>query len=98
MRKEHTVYFKIFRKDEIKLLRGLIYLEPGAQPTLQDFEQCLKACGHNVRIEDTEKFIFRATEAGEEYVIDVLEDYEKTNRDLHVESLAKTFIKNDIPL
>lgn len=93
MKKEHIVHFKIIHKTGTKQLRGLIFLEENQEPTLQDFEQCLRDCGHDVRIENKEQFIFKAYKPGEEYLIDVLEDYEDEHtRDRYVESLAKTFI------
>ncbi|MBW7475842.1 hypothetical protein K0T92_13935 [Paenibacillus oenotherae] len=95
MRKEHIVYFKVIHKGEASLLRGLLYLEEGQEPTLQDFEQCLRACGHDVRVIDQEQFIFTANRDGEDYTIDVIEDYEQTHRDLYSDSLNKTFIKKD---
>lgn len=96
MRKEHIVYFKVFHKGQASLLRGLLYLEEGKEPTVQDFEQCLRACGHDVRaVIDQEQFIFTAYRDGEEYTIDVIEDYEKNHRDLYSDNLNKTFIKKD---
>ncbi|MEI7025056.1 hypothetical protein [Paenibacillus sp. y28] len=95
MKIEHIIHFKVIRKGETKQLRGLIYLEENQLPTLQDYEQCLKQCGHDVRVEDTEKFIFKAFDHGEEYLIDVLEDHQKMTRDRQVENLASNFIKKD---
>lgn len=99
MKQEHIVHFKIISKAGTRQLRGLIYLEENQEPTLQDFEQCLKDCGHEVRIENKEQFIFRAFKPGEEYLIDVLEDYEDSHtRDRHAESLSKTFMKDNNPI
>lgn len=98
MKKEHIVHFKIISKAGTRTLRGLMYLEENQEPTLQDFEKVLKDCGHDVRIEDKEQFIFKAYKPGEEYIIDVLEDYEQPTRDRHAESLAKTFIKENNPI
>lgn len=99
MKREHIVHFKIISKTGTRQLRGLIYLEENQEPTLQDFEQCLKDCGHDVRIENKEQFIFKAFKPGEEYLIDVLEDYEDPQtRDRHAESLFKTFMKDNTPL
>jgi len=97
--KEHIVHFKMISKTGTRLLRGLIYLEDHQKPTIQDFEQCLKDCGHDVRIENKEKFIFKAFRPGEEYLIDVLEDYEDPHtRDRYADSLAKSFMKDNNPI
>ncbi|MOA21015.1 hypothetical protein D3C78_1414920 [compost metagenome] len=93
MKKEHTIHFKIIRGKETKRLTGIIYLEENAEPTLQDFEQCLKQCGHDVHIEDRQQFIFRSNNPKDDYLIDVLEDYKPNNKDLAAENLAKTFVK-----
>lgn len=93
MSKEHIVHFKIIRKGETKLLRGLIYLDDNASPTIQDYERCLIACGHQVQIKDPDQYIFTAFDQGEEYIIDVLENYGTNGRDLHAENLAKSFMK-----
>jgi hypothetical protein len=93
MKIEHIIHFKVIQKDKTRMARGLIYLEEDQQPTLQDFEQCLKECGHDVRIENEEQFIFKAHKPGEEYTIDIIENYEENTRDPHVESLAKNFLK-----
>ncbi|WP_028551956.1 hypothetical protein [Paenibacillus sp. UNC451MF] len=99
MKRECIVHFKIISKSGTRVLRGLIYLEENQEPTLQDYEQCLKDCGHDVRIENQNQFIFKAFKPGEEYLIDVLEDYEDSHtRDRHAESLAKTFIKGNNPI
>ncbi|MFE5320655.1 hypothetical protein ACFQ88_18260 [Paenibacillus sp. NPDC056579] len=99
MKQEHIVHFKIINKTGTRLLRGLIYLEEHQEPTLQDFEKCLQDCGHEVRIVNKEQFIFRAFKPGEEYLIDVLEDYEDPHtRDRNAENLAKTFMKDNNPL
>ncbi|MGM0881780.1 MAG: hypothetical protein ACQEXQ_12200 [Bacillota bacterium] len=95
MKKEHTVHFKVIRGTETTLLTGLIYLEENQQPTLQDFEQCLKQCGHDVHIENKEQFIFRSNKPGQDYIIDVLENYKPNTKDLPAENLAKNFMKND---
>ncbi|MDQ1909634.1 hypothetical protein RAC89_03825 [Paenibacillus sp. GD4] len=96
MTKEHTVHFKVIRGGEVKQLRGLLFLEDHAVPTAQDFEQCLRECGHDISgIVDREKFIFQARKHGEEYLIDVLEDYEQNHRDRDAENLAGTFRKQD---
>lgn len=97
-RREHIVYFKIMRGSESDVLRGLIYLEEGKQPTAEDFAQCLRDCGHQVRLVNERQFIFSAVdENGNDYVIDVLEDYRKNNwePDPHSDQLAKTFVKQD---
>ncbi|WP_159886135.1 hypothetical protein [Paenibacillus puerhi] len=98
MSREHIIHFKVIRQQEAKVLRGLIYLEDGQQPTLHDFERCLKECGHDIQgVENYEQFIFRAKDqSGGEYLIDVLEDYERLrHRDRHAEMLARSFIKQD---
>lgn len=90
------VYFKIIRQDQTKLLRGLIYLEKHRQPTVEDFAQCLRDCGHNVRIEDEKQFIYRATDdSGNEYLIDVLENYRIASWDGDASELSKSFMKQD---
>ncbi|OBZ11339.1 hypothetical protein [Bacillus sp. FJAT-26390] len=93
MKKEHTVYFKIIHGTETKMLTGLIYLEENTQPTVQDYEECLKQCGHDVRIENKEQFIFRSNNPADDYLIDVLENYKKNNKDLHADHLAQSFVK-----
>lgn len=98
MKKEHIVHFKIIRGNESRMLSGLIYLEENQKPTLQDFEQCLKQCGHDVHIEDKEQFIFRSNNASDAYLIDVLENYKPNNKDHQADNLAKSFMKTNSPL
>ncbi|MFN0223823.1 hypothetical protein [Paenibacillus sp. KR2-11] len=95
MTQEHIVYFNVYHQKQVTRLRGLIYLEPGQTPTAADYEQCLRMAGHHVRLEDPQRMIFKAVKAGEEYTIDVLEDYEAPTRDAHAEKLAGTFRKPD---
>jgi len=96
MTKEHIVHFKIIRKDATSQLRGLIYVDENTEPTVQDYEQCLRNCGHNVTIENPQQFIFKAFDpaTGKEYLIDVLENFGRPARDGQVESLARSFMKN----
>lgn len=94
--REHLVYFKVIREQETNVLRGLIYLEEGRRPTVEDFARCLQECGHKVQLENERQYIFRAVdESGKEYWIDVLENYRKTDRDGDTESLSRSFIKQD---
>ncbi|MFS0724576.1 hypothetical protein [Paenibacillus sp. 1P07SE] len=93
MKREHIVHFKIIRDGEVKRLRGLIRLEPGAEPTIAQFAQCLRECGHEVKLVDEKRVIFEGRRAGDEYKIDVLEDYEQPKRDWDAERLATAFQK-----
>lgn len=93
MKKEHIMHFKVIRNNETRLARGLIYLEENQEPSLQDMEQCLKDCGHDVQVVDTENFIFKVHLGDEEYTIDVIEDYELHIRDSSAENLARSFMK-----
>ncbi|NHN32340.1 hypothetical protein [Paenibacillus agricola] len=93
MKKEHIMHFKVIRRNETRLARGLIYLEENQQPSLQDMEQCLKDCGHQVQIVDKDNYIFKAQLGNEEYMIDVIEDYDKHVRDIGAETLARSFLK-----
>jgi len=96
MSREHLVHFKVIREGETKLLSGLVFLEDGqTEPTLSDFEQCLKQCGHEVQIMNREQFIFKSTKPGDEYIIDILEDYKPNNKDLQADNLARSFIKRN---
>lgn len=93
MKKEFIVHFKVIRDGEVKLLRGLIPLEPGAEPTLAQFTQCLKECGHDVHLIDERRVIFAGRKDGEEYKIDVLDDFHPATRDRDAEQLANAFQK-----
>ncbi|OMF23877.1 hypothetical protein BK133_23610 [Paenibacillus sp. FSL H8-0548] len=93
MKKEHTVYFKIMHGAETKQLTALIYLEENTLPTVQDYELCLKQCGHDVHIIDKEQFIFRSNNPADDYLIDVLENYKKNDKDLYANHLAQSFVK-----
>ncbi|WP_261303003.1 hypothetical protein [Paenibacillus andongensis] len=95
MKKEHIIHFKVIHKDSVQLLRGLIFLEENQKPTLNDFQQCLIDCGHDVRIENKDQAIFRANKPGEQYWIQVLREHDSNTRDLNVENLAKSFMKNE---
>lgn len=93
MKKEHTVHFKIIHGTETKHLTGLIYLEENTKPTVQDYQECLKQCGHDVHIENTEQFIFRSNNPADDYLIDVLENYKKNDKDLQADHLAQSFVR-----
>jgi hypothetical protein len=93
MKKEHIMHFKVIRNNETRLARGLIYLEENQEPSLQDMEQCLKECGHDVHVYDKENCIFKANHGDGEYIIDVIENYELLIRDSGVENLARSFMK-----
>lgn len=95
MVKEHTVYFKVIRGKETKLLTGLIFLEEDTEPTLQDFEECLKQCGHDMHVIDKENFIFQSNNPNENYTIDVLEHYKPNNKDYMADNLAQSFMKKN---
>ncbi|NOV01998.1 hypothetical protein [Paenibacillus planticolens] len=92
MKKEITVHFKVIHHDRSSLLRGILFLEENQEPTLSDYEQCLRDCGHNVMLEDKEHIIFRASTPDETYIIHILEEEKATIRDVIVESLVSNLI------
>jgi len=93
MKKEHTVHFKIMHGSVTKTLTGLMFLEENTKPTVQDYQEVLKQCGHDVHIENEEQFIFRSNNPADDYLIDVLENYKKNDKDLHADHLAQSFVK-----
>ncbi|WP_020620034.1 hypothetical protein [Paenibacillus daejeonensis] len=95
MKQEHIVHFKVIRDGEVKKLRGLIRLEPGKEPTIAQFAQCLRECGHEVILVDERRVIFEGRRGGNDYMIDVLEDYYVNTRDRDAEQLAAAFQKPD---
>ncbi|CAH1202265.1 hypothetical protein PAECIP111891_02097 [Paenibacillus allorhizoplanae] len=92
MKKEFTVHFKVIHHDKSSLLRGIIFLEENQKPTLKDYEQCLRDCGHDVILEDKEHVIFRAFKPDEDYIIHILEEENNNIRDIIVESLVRNLI------
>ncbi|WP_138755042.1 hypothetical protein [Paenibacillus sinopodophylli] len=93
MKKEHTVHFKVMHGTETKLLTGLIFLEENTKPTHEDYAACLKQCGHDVHIHNQEQFIFRSNDPNNDYLIDVLENYKRNDKDLQADHLAQSFVK-----
>ncbi|NQX67338.1 hypothetical protein HQN90_14550 [Paenibacillus alba] len=92
MKHEITVHFKVIHSDKSSLLRGILFLEENQKPTLYDYEQCLKACGHDVALVDKENVIFKARKPGETYLIHILEERESTVRDQIVENLVRNLM------
>lgn len=92
MKREYTVHFKVIHHDKSSLLRDIIFLEENQKPTLKDYEQCLRDCGHNVILEDKEHLIFRAFKPDEEYLIHILEEENNNIRDVIIENLVKNLI------
>ncbi|MNI10023.1 hypothetical protein D3C73_631150 [compost metagenome] len=96
------IHFKVEKGKESRQFRGLIFLEENQSPTLLDFQNCLKDCGFpNLQVEDADRAIFRVFEPdGTSFLIDVLEDYDKSisSRDSNAEALAKNFLKPDLNL
>lgn len=92
MKREFTVHFKVIHHDKSSLLRGIIFLDENQKPTLNDYEQCLRDCGHDVILEDKEHIIFRAFKPGEEYIIHILEEEHNNIKDLIIENLVRNLI------
>ncbi|MNY22071.1 hypothetical protein D3C86_1556580 [compost metagenome] len=90
MKREFTVHFKVIHHDKSSLLRGIIFLEENQKPTLNDYEQCLRDCGHDVILVDKEHVIYKAFKPDEEYIIHVLEEETNNTRDILLENLVKT--------
>lgn len=93
MKQERIIHFKVIHHDATRLGRGLLFLEGNQEPTLEDYEQCLKASGHDVHIENADQLLFMAHKPGEDYRIEIIPDYEHISRDMQTESLAKSFLK-----
>lgn len=94
MKREFTVHFKVIHQDRSSLLRGIIFLEENQKPTLTDYAQCLKDCGHDVVLQDKENIIFRAFKPDEApYIIHILEEDNDHIRDIVIENLVRNLMK-----
>ncbi|SFM23084.1 hypothetical protein SAMN03159341_12164 [Paenibacillus sp. 1_12] len=93
MKQERIIHFKVHHHGVSRLARGLLFLECNQEPMIEDYEQCLKACGHDVHIENADQFLFIAHKPNEDYQIEIIPNYEQVNRDMQTESLAKSFLK-----
>ncbi|WP_127576330.1 hypothetical protein [Paenibacillus barengoltzii] len=64
---ECIVHFDVVHKDEVKHLRGLLFLDQGKTPTEADYLQMFDEMGYKLRLEDWEHLVFKPTEAGADY-------------------------------
>ncbi|WP_308531444.1 hypothetical protein [uncultured Paenibacillus sp.] len=64
---ECIVHFDVVHKDEVKSLRGLLFLDPGKSPSESDFLQMFEEMGYKLRLEDRQNLVFKPTEAGADY-------------------------------
>ncbi|REE94569.1 hypothetical protein A8990_101365 [Paenibacillus taihuensis] len=88
MIKEKSIHFKVIHRDKTSLLRGIVFLEESQKPTLNDVEECLRECGHEVILIDKEHLIFKAFDAGVPYLIHVLKDEKGNIDDISIEHHA----------
>ncbi|UJF33811.1 hypothetical protein [Paenibacillus hexagrammi] len=93
MKKEISVHFKVIHKDHSSILRGIFFLEENQQPSLLDYEQCLRDCGHDVMLIDKEHEIFKAYRPGEEYLIHILHEENDPIRDAALENMARSLMR-----
>ncbi|WP_410770917.1 hypothetical protein [Fontibacillus sp. BL9] len=55
---ECIVHFEVHHRDEIKELRGLIFLEEGKTPSENDFLTMFEEMGYKLRLEDKVNLVF----------------------------------------
>lgn len=97
MMKEKFIHFKVIHRDKASLLRGIVFLEENQKPTLNDVEECLKECGHEVILIDKEHLIFKAVHGAESYLIHVLKDEKGNIDDISIEHHAQDLMKHSNP-
>ncbi|MNI66874.1 hypothetical protein D3C76_123170 [compost metagenome] len=61
---ECIVYFEVVHENEVKELRGLIFLDEGQTPSENDFLQMFEEMGYKLRLENRESLVFKPIEAG----------------------------------
>ncbi|GIO87582.1 hypothetical protein J25TS5_45140 [Paenibacillus faecis] len=64
---ECIVHFDVHHKNEVKELRGLIFLEKGKVPSEQDFLSMFGEMGYKLRLEDKQNLVFKPTDPGADY-------------------------------
>lgn len=64
---ECIVHFDVVHKDEVKSLRGLLFLDPGKSPAESDFLLMFEEMGYKLRLEDRQNLVFKPTEASADY-------------------------------
>ncbi|MCC3379048.1 hypothetical protein ACFQ5D_04820 [Paenibacillus farraposensis] len=64
---ECIVHFRVMHPEEPKELRGLIMLESGGKPGIDQITDMFKDMGYNVRPDNPEELIFKPVDAGADY-------------------------------
>ncbi|GIP54232.1 MULTISPECIES: hypothetical protein [Paenibacillus] len=64
---ECIVHFEVHHPNEIKELRGLIFLKEGQVPSERDFLTMFEEMGYKLRLEDRDNLVFKPVEAGANY-------------------------------
>lgn len=82
---------------EERNLKGLVYTDDGALPSLEQIKQFLKDCGYNVDIKDPEQLIFFDPNPNDPIEIRIVQlgSKEKEHVDMDLRMLVEHFIKKD---
>ncbi|MFB5762394.1 hypothetical protein [Paenibacillus medicaginis] len=64
---ECIVHFRVVHEQETKELRGLILVEQGSQPSVQQIIAMLGHMGYEVRQDSADELVFRPADGGADY-------------------------------
>ncbi|MHA0857103.1 hypothetical protein [Paenibacillus sp. CMAA1364] len=93
---ECLVHFEVKHKDEIKQLRGIIFLNKNQQPGDEQLVQMLKDMNYNVRISDWDSLLYKPVDSTADYIsirireLDMGQERYTEDRDL--KSLLSNFL------
>jgi hypothetical protein len=69
---ECIVHFKVIYPHETKMLRGLVMLEKGRKPSIEDFLRVFSRMGYDVKLTDEKDLIFKPLSGSKDYTLDIV--------------------------
>jgi hypothetical protein len=69
---ECIVHFKVIYPQETKMLRGLVFLESGQRPSINDFLGLFSRMGYDVKLTDEKDLIFKPVSGTKDYTLDIV--------------------------
>lgn len=93
---ECIVHFRVMHPEEPKELRGLIMLEPGQKPGVEQITDMFKIMGFDVRPDNVEELIFKPADARADYtyirVIELDTGEEVYREDMNLRAILETLL------
>lgn len=100
---ECIVHFELIREDKVSPLRGVVDIEPGTKPSIDQLLQMFKDMDLGVTLENADRYIFSSLQPDDRYKIQVKkfdtgDKKEQSGEDNELKSIISNLMPQSRPI